>query len=53
MLRWPLMMSFTVMGLLLVKNLFPDQAVLAQAAALIKSYAAHRAAAVAGLLAKS
>ena len=41
MLRWPLMMSFTVMGLLLVKNLFPDQAVLAQAAALIKSYAGH------------
>jgi Na+/proline symporter len=39
MLRWPLMMSFTVMGLLLVKNLFPDQAVLAQAAALIKTHA--------------
>jgi Na+/proline symporter len=39
MLRWPLMMSFTVLGLMLVKNLFPDQAVLAQAAALIKSQA--------------
>ena len=26
MLRWPLMMSFTVLGLMLVKNLFPDQA---------------------------
>jgi SSS family solute:Na+ symporter len=39
MLRWPLMMSFTVLGLILVKNLFPDQAVLAQAAALIKSHA--------------
>lgn len=39
MLRWPLMMSFTVMGLLLVKDLFPDQGVLAQAAALIKTHA--------------
>jgi SSS family solute:Na+ symporter len=41
MLRWPLMMSFTVLGLILVKNLFPDQAVLAQAAALIKSHAGN------------
>ncbi len=39
MLRWPLMMSFVVLGLILVKNLFPDQTVLAQAAALIKSHA--------------
>jgi len=39
MLRWPLMMSFVVLGLILVKNLFPDQAVLAQAADLIKSHA--------------
>jgi len=41
MLRWPLMMSFTVLGLVLVKNLFPDQGVLAQAAALIKSHAGN------------
>ncbi len=39
MLRWPLMMSFVVLGLLLVKNLFPDQTVLVQAAGLIKSHA--------------
>jgi SSS family solute:Na+ symporter len=39
MLRWPLMMSFVVLGLLLVKNLFPDQTVLAQAADLIKTHA--------------
>jgi Na+/proline symporter len=39
MLRWPLMMSFVVLGLLLVKDLFPDQTVLAQAAALIKTHA--------------
>jgi hypothetical protein len=39
MLRWPLMMSFVVLGLLLVKDLFPDQAVLAQAADLIKTHA--------------
>ncbi|OGD16242.1 MAG: sodium:solute symporter [Candidatus Aminicenantes bacterium RBG_16_66_30] len=39
MLRWPLMMSFVVLGLLLVKDLFPDQTVLAQAADLIKTHA--------------
>src|SRR5512136_406624 len=39
MLRWPLMMSFVVLGLLLVKGLFPDQTVLAQAADLIKTHA--------------
>jgi Na+/proline symporter len=39
MLRWPLMMSFAVLGLFLVKDLFPNQAVLGQAAALIKSHA--------------
>ena len=39
MLRWPLMISFAVLGLFLVKDLFPDQAVLVQAAALIKSQA--------------
>ncbi len=39
MLRWPLMMSFVVLGLLLAKDLFPDQTVLAQAADLIKGHA--------------
>jgi SSS family solute:Na+ symporter len=39
MLRWPLMMAFVVLGLVMVKNLFPDQTVLSQAAALIKSHA--------------
>jgi solute:Na+ symporter, SSS family len=39
MLRWPLMISFVVLGLVLVKGLFPDQTVLTQAAALIKSHA--------------
>jgi len=37
MLRWPLMMSFVVLGLLLIKSLFPDQTVLTQAAELIKT----------------
>ena len=36
MLRWPLMLGFAVLGLFLVKDLFPDQSVLAQAAALVK-----------------
>lgn len=36
-LRWPLMMSFVVLGLFLIKNLFPDQSVLGQAALLIKT----------------
>jgi len=39
MLRWPLMMSFVILGLLLVKDFFPDQTVLAQAADLIKAHA--------------
>ncbi len=39
MLRWPLMMSFVVLGLLLIRSLFPDQTVLAQAADLIKAHA--------------
>ncbi len=38
MLRWPLMISFAVLGLFLVKDFFPDQAVLLQAANLIKSH---------------
>jgi len=38
MLRWPMMMGFAVLGLFLVNDLFPDQAVLLQAADLIKSH---------------
>lgn len=38
MLRWPLMLGFAVLGLLLVKDLFPDHAILAQTADLIKSH---------------
>jgi len=38
MFRWPMMMAFAVLGLFLVKDLFPDQTVLAQAAALIKEH---------------
>ena len=36
MLRWPMMMGFAVLGLYLVRDLFPDQMVIAQAADLIK-----------------
>jgi Na+/proline symporter len=38
MLRWPLMLGFAILGLFLVKDLFPDQTVLAQAASLIKTH---------------
>ena len=38
MFRWPMMMGFAVLGLFLVKDLFPDQAVLLQAADLIKQH---------------
>ncbi|HEX9971945.1 MAG TPA: sodium:solute symporter [bacterium] len=38
MLRWPLMLGFTILGLLLVRDLFPDHSVLEQATALIKSH---------------
>ena len=38
MFRWPLMISFAVLGIYLVNDLFPHQAVLLQAADLIKSY---------------
>jgi solute:Na+ symporter, SSS family len=34
--RWPMMISYAVLGLFLVKGMFPDQAVLGQAAILIK-----------------
>ena len=39
MLRWPLMMSFVLMGLILINGLFPDQTALAKAADLIKAQA--------------
>jgi Na+/proline symporter len=38
MLRWPLMLGFAILGMFLVKDLFPDQTVLAQAADLIKAH---------------
>lgn len=37
MFRWPMMMGFAVLGLFMVRDLFPDQGVLADAAVLIKS----------------
>ncbi len=36
--RWPMMIGFAVLGLVLVSNLFPDQAVLQDTAALIKQH---------------
>jgi len=36
--RWPLMMGFAVMGLFLVKDMFPDQTVLDQSARLVKQH---------------
>jgi Na+/proline symporter len=38
-MRWPMMMGFAVMGILLVHSLFPDQAVLHQAADMVKQQA--------------
>ncbi|MBN2514114.1 MAG: hypothetical protein JXB18_14340 [Sedimentisphaerales bacterium] len=38
MIRWPMMMAFAVLGLFMVKDLFPNQTVLAEAAALIKTH---------------
>lgn len=34
--RWPMMISYAILGIFIVKDLFPDQAVLAQAAIIIK-----------------
>lgn len=34
--RWPMMISYAVLGLFIVKNMFPDQTVLSEAAILIK-----------------
>lgn len=38
MFRWPMMMGFAVLGIFLVRQWFPDQAVVAQAAELIKQH---------------
>jgi len=38
MFRWPLMLAFAILGLFLVRDIFPDQNVLIEAAALIKTY---------------
>lgn len=37
MFRWPMMMGFAVLGLFMVKDLFPDQTILNEAAAIVKS----------------
>ncbi len=36
--RWPMMICYAVLGLYLIKDLFPDQSVIADAAALIKQH---------------
>lgn len=38
MMRWPLMMAFAMLGIFLVKDLFPDQVVLTQAREIIVSH---------------
>jgi Na+/proline symporter len=38
MFRWPMMLAYAILGIFLVKDLFPDQAVMADAAALIKAH---------------
>ena len=38
MFRWPLMMGFAILGIYLVHELFPDQTVLSQCAAIIKTH---------------
>jgi len=38
MFRWPMMMAFAILGLFLVKDIFPDQSVLTQATELIKAH---------------
>lgn len=44
MLRWPLMLGFAILGLYLVQDMFPDQAVLMQCSELIKRFSAGVAA---------
>ncbi|RKY07761.1 MAG: sodium:solute symporter [Planctomycetota bacterium] len=38
MLRWPMMLGFAVLGLFMVKDMFPDQTVLIQASDLIRQH---------------
>lgn len=38
MFRWPMVIGFAVLGIFLVKDMFPDQSILLQAADLIKLY---------------
>jgi len=38
MFRWPMMIGFATLGLFLINDLFPDQSVLVQTAALIKQH---------------
>lgn len=38
MFRWPLMISFAILGIFLVSNLYPDQAVIGQTAEVIHQY---------------
>lgn len=38
MFRWPMMISFAVLGIFLINDLFPDQAVLDEAAAIVKEH---------------
>ena len=42
MMRWPLMMGVAILGLFLVKEMFPDQAVVAQASQAIHTHFAPR-----------
>lgn len=38
MFRWPMMLAYAILGIFLVKDLFPDQTVMAEAAMLIKTH---------------
>jgi solute:Na+ symporter, SSS family len=38
LMRWPLMMGFAILGLFLVKNVFPDQAIIPEATQVIKQH---------------
>ncbi|MFA6426489.1 MAG: sodium:solute symporter [Phycisphaerae bacterium] len=38
MLRWPLMLGFAILGIFLIKDIFPDQSIIANVTELIKTY---------------
>ena len=38
MIRWPLMIGFAILGIFLVQDMFPDQSIMIEASALIKSH---------------